>query len=130
MLTKNPYLMEIKINENQTKETLPKQVIFEASDFTKIKTGERPQIGQISNPLAELTKLVSFIMNPGKMSNHSNVLLRIAIINAYEELRTVIFRHTVSKEVSRTGQSKHKNNKAGRLGRLKHLVTNLHQEPE
>ena len=44
MLTKHPYLMGVKINENQTKATLPIHVILGANDFTKIKTQERPRI--------------------------------------------------------------------------------------
>ena len=57
MLTKYPHLTGIKMNENQTKATLPIHVILGAGDFTKIKTQERPQIGQIGDPVAELTKL-------------------------------------------------------------------------
>ena len=45
------------MNENQAKATLAIHVILGASDFTKIKTQERPRIGQIDDPVAELTKL-------------------------------------------------------------------------
>ena len=86
ILTKYPHLTGIKINENQTKATLPIHVILGASDFTKIKAQERPRIGQIGDPVAELTKLEWIIMSPGKKSSYSNVLLRTAAINTYEEL--------------------------------------------
>ena len=33
-------------------------------------------MGQIGDPAAELTKLRWFLMNPGKESNYSNVLLK------------------------------------------------------
>ena len=72
MLTKYPHLTGIKMNENQTKVTLPIHVILGASDFTKIKAQERPRIRQIGDPVKE--------------SSYSNVLLRTAAINTYEEL--------------------------------------------
>ena len=56
MLIKYPYPREIKINENQTKATLSKHVILGASNFTKIKIQEKPRIGEICYPVAELTK--------------------------------------------------------------------------
>ena len=43
MLTKYLHLTGIKMNENQTKATLPIHVILGANDFTKIKTQERFQ---------------------------------------------------------------------------------------
>ena len=84
MLTKYPHLTGIKMNENQTKATLLIHVILGASGFTKIKTQERPQIGQISDPVAELTKLGWVIMSPGNESSYSNMLHRTAAINTYE----------------------------------------------
>ena len=84
MLTKYSHLTGIKMNENQTKATLSIHVILGASGFTKIKTQERPQIGQISDPVAELTKLGWVIMSPGNESSYSNVLHRTAAINTYE----------------------------------------------
>ena len=74
------------MNENQAKATLAIHVILGASDFTKIKTQERPRIGQIDDPVAELTKLGWVIMSPVKESSYSNVLLGTAAINTYEEL--------------------------------------------
>ena len=82
ILVKYPHLKEIKMNENRTKATHPIHIILGASDFTKIKTQERPRIGQIG----ELTKLGWVIMSPGKDSSYSNVLLRTAAINTYKEL--------------------------------------------
>ena len=85
MLTKYPHLTGIKMNENQTKATLPIHVILGANNFTKIRTQERPRIGQIGDPVAELTTLGWIIMSPGKESSYSNVLLRTAAINTYQE---------------------------------------------
>ena len=81
MLTKYPHLTGIKMNENQTKATLLIHIILGAGDFTKIKTQERPQIGQIGDPVAELTR-----RRVGKESSYSNMLLRTAAIKNYEEL--------------------------------------------
>ena len=85
-LTKYPHLMGIKMNENQTKAILPIHVILGACDFTKIKTQERPRIGQVGDPVAELTISGWVIMSTGKDSCYSNVLLRAAAINTYGEL--------------------------------------------
>ena len=57
MLTKYPHLTGIKTNEDQTKVILAIHVILGASHFTKMKTQERPQIGQIGDPVAELPKI-------------------------------------------------------------------------
>ena len=86
ILVKYPDLKEIKMNENRTKATHPIHIILGASDFTKIKTQERPRIGQIGDPVVELTKLGWVIMSPGKDSSYSNVLLRTAALNTYKEL--------------------------------------------
>ena len=73
------------MNENQAKSTLLIHVFVGASDFTKIKTQERPRIGEIGDPAAKLTKLGWVIMSLGKKSSHSNVLLITAAINTYEK---------------------------------------------
>ena len=96
MLIKYPHPIWIKMNENQTKATLPIQVILGASDFTKIKTQERPRIGQIGDPVAELTKLRWVIMGPGKESSYYNVLLRTTAINTYKELCSLdVLKHII-----------------------------------
>ena len=86
MLTKYPHLTGIKMNENQAKAALPIQAISGPNDFKKTKTQGIPLIGQIGAPVAELTKLGWVIMSPGQESSCSNVLLRRAAINTYEEL--------------------------------------------
>ena len=159
IFTKYPHLTGIKMNENQTKATLAIHVILGASDFTKIKTQERPRIGQIDDPVAELTKLGWVIMSPVKESSYSNVLFGTAAINTYEELCSLDVlelsdTHHLSKPddvvlekfksqltqdengcyqtnlIWKEGQSKLKNNKTRSLGRLKNLVRNLQQELE
>ena len=154
MLAKYPHLTGIKMNENQTKATLPIHVILGASDFTKIRTQERPRIGQIGDPVAELTKLGWVIMSLGKESSYSNVLIRTAAINAYEELCSLDvlglsdthhlsqpddlvlekFKSQLTQDEHRCyetsliwteGQRKFKNKKTEGLGRLKKLVRNL-----
>ena len=159
MLTKYSHLTGIKMNENQAKEILPIHVISEASDLTKINTQERSLIGQIGDPVAELTKLGWVIMSPGMKSSYSNVLLKTAAINTYEELCSFdvlglseTHNPTKSDEVVsqkfkrqltqdengcyeanliwKDGQSNVENNKAGSFRRLKNLVRNLQQDPE
>ena len=159
MLTKYPHLTGIKMNENQTKVTLPIHAILGVSNFTKINTQEIPQIGEIGDPVAELTKLGRVIMSPGKESSFSNVLLRTAAINTYEELCSLNvlglsdthhlsrpddvvlekFRSQLTQDengccetnlIWNERQSKLKKNKAESLGRLKNLVRKLQQEPK
>ena len=154
MLTKYPHLTGIKMNENQTKATLPIHVILGASNFSKIKTQERTRVGQIGDPVAGLTTLAWVIMSPGKESSYSNALLRTAAIKTYEELCSLDvlglsdthhlskpddvvlekFKSQLTQDENRCyktnliwkeGQTKLKNNKAGSLGRLKNLVRNL-----
>ena len=57
ILSNNPHLKGVKVDEFQTKAVLPIHVILGASDFTKIKTKEAPRIGKAEDPTAELTKL-------------------------------------------------------------------------
>ena len=96
ILVKYPDLKEIKMNENRTKATHPIHIILGASDFTKIKTQERPRIGQIGDPVAELTKLRWVIMGPGKESSYYNVLLRTTAINTYKELCSLdVLKHII-----------------------------------
>ena len=97
-------------------------------------------------------------MSQGKESSYSNVLLRTAVINTYEErcsldvlglpdthhlskpddLVLEKFSHLTQDEngcyetnlIWKERLSKLKNNKAGSLGRLKNLARNHQQEPE
>ena len=59
------------MNKNQAKATILIHVFLGASDFTKIKTQERPRIGEMDDPVAELIKLGWVIMRLGKKSSHS-----------------------------------------------------------
>ena len=86
LLTKHSHLTGIKMNENQTERVLPIHVILRARIVKKIKTQEKILIGQIDEPVTELRKLGWVIMKPGRESSYSNVLLRTAAINTYEEL--------------------------------------------
>ena len=139
------------MNENQTKSILSIHVILGESDFLKIKTQERPRIGQIADPVAELTKLGWVIVNPRKESSYFNVLLRTAAINTYEELCSndvlgLSDTHHLSKSddvvlqkfkrqltqvenryyeinlIWKEGLKKLKNKDVGSLGRMKNLV--------
>ena len=147
------------MNENQTKSILSIHVILGESDFLKIKTQERPRIGQIADPVAELTKLGWVIVNPRKESSYFNVLLRTAAINTYEglcsndvlglsdthhlskyddvvlqkfkrQLTQVENRYYEINLIWKEGLKKLKNKDVGSLGRMKNLVRNIQQEPE
>ena len=51
------------------KEQLPVYVILGANDFAKIKMEKSPQVGKIGESFAELTKMVSVMMPPGRESD-------------------------------------------------------------
>ena len=132
-------------------------MILGASDFTKIKTQERPRIGQIGDPIAELTRLGWIIISPGKESSYSHLLFKTTALNSYEELCSLdVLGIAESKEridqdvlsefksqlsqtkegfyetglIWKEGHSRLENNKAGSLGRLANLLRNLKQSPE
>ena len=65
MIRSYRHLEGVKIDDNDTKRELPIHVIIGNSDFTKIKTKEPARVGNIGEPVAELTKLGWILMSPG-----------------------------------------------------------------
>ena len=51
------------------KEQLPVHIILRASGFAKIKMEKCPLVGKVGEPFAELTKMGSVTMSPGRESD-------------------------------------------------------------
>ena len=57
------HLKILQINDHDPKTELPVHVILGISDYTKVKTQERPRVGLPGEPIAELTKFVWVIVS-------------------------------------------------------------------
>ena len=62
---KYSHLSHIFITDHDTKKDLPVQVILGAGDYTKIKTQERARVGQLGEPITELTRIGWVVISPG-----------------------------------------------------------------
>ena len=61
------------MGDNDKKSELPTHVLLGASEYSRIKTETKPKIGQLSEPVAELTSPRWTIMSSGKESALSSV---------------------------------------------------------
>ena len=75
------HLKDIKMNDTDTKSSLPIHVILNASEYSKIKVQEVPRIGLPGEPIAELTKLGWVIISPGRELDLSKMMLTRKILN-------------------------------------------------
>ena len=55
LLNRYNHLKSVNLEDKDTKDLLPIDLILEASDYAKIKTRTVPKIGKIGQPIAELT---------------------------------------------------------------------------
>ena len=65
LLEKYQHLKEVKLNETETKKSLPIHVVLGSGEYARVKTQERPRVGKEGEPIAELNKLGWFVMSPG-----------------------------------------------------------------
>ena len=65
---------------------MPVHVILGISDYTKIKTQERPRVGLPGEPIAELSKLGWIIVSPGQETGITNMLFSEPSLHDYEKL--------------------------------------------
>ena len=82
----NAHLSEVKIADSDTKNQLPVHVIFGSSEYARIKTETKPQVGDEGKPIAELTKMGWFIMSPGTEFDRNTMLYSQTSQSDYEEL--------------------------------------------
>ena len=76
LISENPHLKGIVMEDVDKKERLPVHIILGASEYAKLKTDTAPRIDKPGEPVAELTRFGWTIMSPGKESvNVTNMLL-------------------------------------------------------
>ena len=77
-------MKDIKINDHHKKRELSIHVILGVNDYTSIKTQERPRVGLLGEPIAELIKLGWAILLLGKENALTNILFTKTSLHAYE----------------------------------------------
>ena len=75
LLNRYTHLKNVKLEDKDTKDFLPIHLILGASDYAKIKTRSAPKIGQIGEPIAELTTFGWTIMSSGEENNLTSLYL-------------------------------------------------------
>ena len=83
----------VKMEDLDTKDRLPVHIILGASAYVKLKTDSAPRIGQVGQPVAELTKFGWTILSPAKESvDLLNMLLTQTSQADYEQLCPLVLR--------------------------------------
>ena len=86
LLQKYQHLNQVKLNETETKKSLPIHVVLRSGEYARVKTQERPRVGNEGEPIAELTKLGWFVMSPGTEFDEAKMLLTQTFQADYEAL--------------------------------------------
>ena len=79
------HLKNLHINDHDPKSKLPAHEILGISDYTKIKTQERPRVGVPEEPIAELSKFGCVIVSPRKETGFTNLLFSKTSLHDYEK---------------------------------------------
>ena len=75
MISKYSHLKVVDIQGGDTKAQLPVHVVLGRGEYARIKTKNRPRIGNYGEPIVELIKLGYFVMSPGKEFDNNHMLL-------------------------------------------------------
>ncbi len=86
LLKKYEHLKEVKVHETETKKSLPIHVVLGSGEYARVKTKERPLIGNEGEPVAEYTKLGWFVMSPGTELEEKTMMLTQTSQSDYEAL--------------------------------------------
>ncbi len=86
LLKKYEHLKEVKVHETETKKSLPIHVVLGSGEYARVKTKERPLIGNEGEPVAEYTKLGWFVMSPGTELDEKTMMLTQTSQSDYEAL--------------------------------------------
>ena len=86
---KYQHLKDLEINGNDPKVVLPVHIILGVTDYTKIKTQERPRVGLEGVPVTEFTKQEWVVVSPGNNSEVTNLLLSKTSLHDYKNLRSL-----------------------------------------
>ena len=80
------HLKGITMDDKDKKTSLPIHLILGNSEYSKIKTGEKPRIGKSGEPVGELTSFGWTIMSPGNVSQLDNTYFTRNSSADYEQL--------------------------------------------
>ena len=80
------HLKEAKLNDSDTKASLPIHIVPGNGEYARIKTKDRPLVGNEGDPIAECTKLGWFVMSPGAEFDVSPMMLTQTSQSDYEQL--------------------------------------------
>ena len=84
------HLKDLQINDHDPKSELPVHVILGISDYTKIKTQERPRVVLPGKPVAKMTKFEWVIVCPGQETGVLNMLFSSKTsLHDYEKLCSI-----------------------------------------
>ena len=86
LLQKYHHLKEVNLNETETKKSLPIHVALGSGEYARVKTQERPRVGNEGEPIAELAKLGWFVMSPGTEFDEARMMLTQTFHADYEAL--------------------------------------------
>ena len=86
LLNRYNQLKNVKLEDKDTKDLLPINLILGASDYAKIKTKTAPKIGKIGEPIAELTTFGWIIMSSGEENDLTSLYLTQSSVADYEQL--------------------------------------------
>ena len=80
------HLKDLQINNHGPKSELPVHVILGISDYPEIKIEERPRVGFLGEPIAELTNFGRVIVSPGQETGVKNMLFSKISLHDCEKL--------------------------------------------
>ena len=142
LLNRYSHLKNVKLEDKDTKDFLPIHLILVASDYAKIKTRSAPKIGQIREPIAELTTFGWTIMSPGEENNLTSLYLTQSSAADYEQLCKLdvlglqdteneiddLVYHRFKNQLRRDKKYQPGNNKVGSMARLNKLIKKLQKD--
>ena len=86
ILKKFQHLKDAKLNETDTKPSLPIHIVLGSGEYARVKTKASPLIGKEWEPIAERTKLGLFVMSPDAELDETTMLITQTAQSDYEEL--------------------------------------------
>ena len=84
LLSRHNHLKSIKLEDKDTKDSLPIHLILAASDYANIKTRTAPKIGKIGEPIVELNTFGWTIMSFGEENYLTSLYLTQSLAADYE----------------------------------------------
>ena len=86
MINQFQHLKGIQMNDTESKSSLPIHLFLGASELSKIKVKALPRIGQLGEPIAELTRLGWVIISPGRELDVTKIILNRTTTQDYDQL--------------------------------------------